>query len=94
MYNVVNGKRPDKPQNASEIGFSDSLWNFTERCWDGQRGSRPEVGEVVMRLQGEAAQDRHRLMPPRIRVESTASDYTEEIRDPMEYSELGILILP
>src|SRR5258708_7088197 len=47
VYSVVHdGKRPDKPENASVLGFSDSLWNFTQRCW-GKMGLRPDIREVV-----------------------------------------------
>ena len=47
---ALNGKRPDKPSDASTIGFSGSSWDFTQRCWDGQAGLRPQVGEVVTHL--------------------------------------------
>ena len=53
-YFVVRGRRPDKLENAMGIGLSDSLWDFTQRCWDGKGELRPEAEEVVMRL-GEAA---------------------------------------
>ena len=52
--NVVEGVRPHKPENASAIGFSDSLWRFTQRCWDGEMELRPKVAEVVTEL-GRAA---------------------------------------
>ena len=71
-HSVVQGRRPDKPENALVIGFSDSLWEFTQRCWDGRMESRPQVGEVVTRLRGAAA-DWDGLMPPRSLVESIAS---------------------
>jgi len=54
-YAVVHGKRPNKPENASAIGFSDSLWDFAQRCWDGRMELRPRVGEVVMHLKEAAA---------------------------------------
>ena len=54
-YNVVQGARPSKPENASAIGFSDSLWEFTRRCWDGEMESRPDVGRVVEELEKAAA---------------------------------------
>jgi len=63
-YHVLRGceMRPSKPENASAIGFSDSLWTFTERCWDA-RELRPDVKEVVIRL-GEAAAEWDGLVPP------------------------------
>ena len=63
-YAVVHGKRPDKPENASAIGFSDSLWNFAQRCWDGKIELRPKVGEVITHLR-EAAANWDGRMPER-----------------------------
>lgn len=63
VVEVRNGTRPDKPENASFIGFSDSLWVFTERCWSGEVGSRPKVSRVVECLGREAA-EWGRPMPP------------------------------
>ena len=53
---VVQGVRPTKPENASAIGFSDSLWSFVQRCWDGEMKLRPKIAEVVSQL-GRAAAD-------------------------------------
>ena len=86
-FKVVNdGERPDKPVGASDIGFSDSLWSFTQRCWDRKVGSRPKVGEIVTRL-GEAAANWDGLMPPE------GLDPEEE-RSEAEYGEFGALVLP
>ena len=60
---VVEGKRPPKPENASDIGFSDPLWDFVEHCWDGKLELRPEVIEVVSQL-GRAAAAWNRVMAP------------------------------
>jgi len=89
---VLRGRRPAKPVNAPAIGFSDSLWDFTQRCWDGKMGLRPKVGELVSHL-GEAATGWHGLMPPRSPVEGVAS-VPEEMSGPKGLSEFGIFILP
>jgi len=73
---VLLGMRPTKPKNASAIGFTDPLWAFTQRCWDGQAELRPRAGEVVAHL-GEAAAGWDGLMPPSDQVESIASDPEE-----------------
>jgi len=72
-YVVLRGKRPDKPENASAIGFSDSLWDFTQRCWDGKIELRPEVAEVVRYL-GGAATKWNGFMPPHIQAKAAASN--------------------
>ena len=90
---VVRGARPAKPENASEIGFSRSLWSTVQRCWHGNMESRPKVEEVVTRL-GEAAAKWNRLMPPHVPAEGVALEYGEEFLDSMEHCEFGIPILP
>lgn len=62
VYSVIQGERPQKPQNAPAIGFSDSLWDFVKRCWDGDRTRRPLVAEAVERLH-LATLGWHTLMP-------------------------------
>lgn len=62
VWLVMKGQRPQKPPNAPAIGFSDSLWDFVQRCWDGERTRRPTVAEVVDCL-GQAAKGWPTLMP-------------------------------
>lgn len=91
VYYVVRGKRPDKPDNSSAIGFSDSLWDFTERCWDGKMASRPEVGEVARHL-GAVATDWNGLIPPCMQTKTVASG-PDGASGSMKHGELKILIL-
>ena len=51
---VVQGLRPAKPGNAIAIRFSDPLWGFVQRCWDGDMKLRPKVAEVVTHLEKAA----------------------------------------
>ena len=89
-YFVLRGKRPAKPVNASAIGFSDSLWGFTQRCWGKNIESRPEVRELVTHL-GEVAAGWNGLMPP---CSQGAASGPEEISGLKKLSESGIFILP
>ena len=89
---MVEGKRPDKPENASAIGFSDSLWSFTKRCWDSEMESRPKVAEVVTHLKGAAA-TWNGLMPPCVRAKNSPSSSQEGSQDSMQYGEFEMLIL-
>ena len=66
-WNVVHGVRPPKPENASAIGLSDSLWSLVERCWDGDMKLRPKIAEVVLQLETAAA-DWDGVMPPHTQV--------------------------
>jgi hypothetical protein len=79
-FSVFRGLRPGKPANASTIGFSDSLWDFTQRCWDGDMNSRPKVSEVVTHL-AKAAAGWHGLMPPCSQTVDTVCVSGEQISD-------------
>ena len=92
-FNVVQGERPPKPENASAIGFSDLLWSFVQRCWDGDMESRPKVARVVSQLERVAA-DWIGVMPPCAQIESVASAPQEPLSDSMEHCKFCILILP
>ena len=86
-FSLVQGLRPDKPANALAIGFSDSLWTFVQRCWDGDRHSRPRVAEVVTRL-AEAAASWRGLMPACGETENIASVPEESISRTMQHGKL------
>jgi hypothetical protein len=90
---VVSGLRPTKPGNAAAIGFSDSLWDFVQRCWHGDMGLRPGVAELVTHL-GQAAVDWNGLMPPHVQAETVAPVSLEPMSDSFEHGEFKILILP
>ena len=90
---MVEGVRPAKPENASAIGFSDSLWDFVQRCWDGKIELRPKVAEVVTELEIAAA-DWDKLVPPSIQTGGVASVSKESTSDSIEHCEYEILIPP
>ena len=90
---VVEGKRPRKPKNASDLGFSDSLWDFAQRCWDGTLALRPKITEVVSQL-GEAAASWNGVMAPHVPVEYVVPDAPEPDSDSIRHCKLHILISP
>ena len=92
-FKVVEGVRPAKPENASAIGISDSLWDFVGRCWDGNMELRPKIGEVVAELE-RAAADWDGVMLPCVQAENVASVSKEPMSGSMEHCEFAILILP
>ena len=87
-YAVVTGERPGKPQNA--IGFSDPLWDFVQRCWDGDMKLRPKVAEVVTHLE-EAVAGWVGLMPHCPQVENVASKFEEPVSHSIN-CEFGFLL--
>jgi len=92
VYDVVQGVRPAKPENASTIGFSDTLWDFVQRCWDGNTKLRPKVVEVVIRL-GRAAADYGVTVPPSVEPEKPVPVPVGQMADLAEYCKFEILIL-
>lgn len=93
FFVVLQGRRPEKPKDALAIGFSNSLWGFIQRCWDGDMKLRPKVGEVAMHL-GEAAAKWGRLMPPHGQPGDVAPDLGEEWSGSMRHGESETLVPP
>ena len=46
----MDGKRPDRPQEAQKLGLTDSMWDMTVRCWHQDSAQRPTMPEVVVLL--------------------------------------------
>ena len=44
---IMSGKRPARPQEAQELGLTDSVWDMTIRCWHQDPIQRPAMMEVV-----------------------------------------------
>jgi hypothetical protein len=47
---VTGGIRPEKPEGAERLGFSDGLWKTVEQCWLGDRNARPSVEDILSAL--------------------------------------------
>ena len=62
VYAVLDGMRPEKPENAEAIGFGRGVWDLVERCWGEDWTQRPKTGDVRQRLTVAAA--RSSSIPP------------------------------
>lgn len=49
---IVNGKRPGKPQDAEQLGLTEGVWKFIRRCWTENPNKRPAIEEVVRAWNG------------------------------------------
>ena len=49
---ILNGVRPEFPQNAEDVGLTVPMWDFLQRCWDGDPTKRPKIDEVVTTWEG------------------------------------------
>jgi len=47
---IISGERPARPQEAQELGLTDSVWDMALRCWRQDPADRPTVTEVVRLL--------------------------------------------
>jgi len=91
--NAVNGVRPHKPEQASDIGFTDLLWEFTQRCWDGEIKLRPEIADVEAQL-GKVAANWNRVMPPCAQQVKEATPISQEpVSESMAHCKFDILII-
>jgi hypothetical protein len=43
---ITGGIRPEKPEGAKRLGFSDELWRAVELCWMEDRNARPSVEDI------------------------------------------------
>ena len=44
---IMSGERPARPQEAKELGLTDSVWDMTVRCWHKDPAQRPRMTEVI-----------------------------------------------
>ena len=43
----MEGVRPNKPEAAKRLGFSDGLWWIVELCWLEDRDARPCAEDIL-----------------------------------------------
>ena len=55
MGAITEGVRPEKPERAKRLGFSDELWRMVELCWLEDRSARPSVEDILSCLDDAAA---------------------------------------
>jgi len=48
---VIEGVRPEKPEMAKRLGFSEEIWWLVKSCWSPDRNSRSRVEEILRCLE-------------------------------------------
>ena len=48
---VLKGGRPEMPRDAEQMGLTNDIWEFLERCWHQNPKKRPTMKEVVRKWQ-------------------------------------------
>ena len=49
---VIQGVRLKKPENATQLGFTETLWDIVRQCWREDWSARPSVEDVLSCLNG------------------------------------------
>ena len=44
---IIEGVRPEKPEGAARLGFTENLWRILEQCWLEDRSARPSVEDIL-----------------------------------------------
>jgi hypothetical protein len=71
---VLSGKRPERPKHPP---LSNELWDLAQYCWEQEPLRRPQISEVVFRLERASTVRQHHLEVADIVVEeSTTSEGT------------------
>ena len=47
---IMDGKRPQKPEVAESLGFTNGLWGIITECWSENTTARPDVRTVLSHL--------------------------------------------
>jgi hypothetical protein len=47
---ITGGIRPEKPEGAKRLGFSDRIWRTLELCWLEDRNARLGVEDILSSL--------------------------------------------
>ena len=48
---VVRGNRPERPQGAGGVWFTDPVWKMLRRCWVAQPKNRPTIEDILRCLE-------------------------------------------
>ena len=46
-FAVLKGRRPEKPDDAKSLGFSDALWELVRSCWSEPISDRPTARQLL-----------------------------------------------
>lgn len=47
---IMRGDRPQKPEGAEDLGFTERLWETTQKCWFVDVNERPDIKDVLCQL--------------------------------------------
>ena len=86
---VVKGNRPERPQGAGGVWFTDPVWKMLKCCWVAQPKNRPTIGDVLRCLEDHS----RAWMPPslpQVTVPSTTDSLTADTFEPIGKESIGV----
>ena len=90
-FKVLQGHRPTKPTNASDVGISERLWRLLARCWNDNDTKRPRVDEIHEHLCQEPARGWNYPPLSILRASSRESILVSEIHRYGNYPEFELV---
>ena len=54
ILKILRGDRPERPQGAEGVSFTDGIWRMLERCWNTQPSKRISAETVLLCLEGDS----------------------------------------
>ena len=58
-HRILEGDRPELAQNVGDLGLTDPMRNFIQRCWHAEPTKRPGIDEVVKTWEGFLENDEY-----------------------------------
>ena len=77
---ILRGDRPERPQGAEGVWFTDEVWGVLGSCWTTQPESRPSIEDVFQYL-GKASRSWKPPSPRLLAALSTANPLTQGLSD-------------
>jgi len=50
VLGIMEGVRPEKPEDAAHLGFTEELWDTVEQCWLEDWRARPDTEGILSSL--------------------------------------------
>ena len=77
MRMVTDGERPERPEGAKGVWFTDDLWQMLSLCWETNPQSRPSIEAVLEYL--KRISSTWRPLPPQVNEDAERNENDFEL---------------